>query len=286
MPWWASSPRVGLSGKTQTVFSEYAARAAGAVGGHQADQRSTRPAGTRSSAAAGRARRGRAPRAMPAIASMQPSMSRSCSTSAWLRTRIAISVKNEPTSSRSLRGVSSSASASRTGSRCSGRARPDDDRRHARMRQQPREREPGHADAARRPPRPRAPSSAVVDVARCRSCGTAPGAASCASPRAAPRRAGTCRSASRPRAGRTPGSATPCSAQSGITSASSPRSRSENEFCTQRQARRRRAPRCSSPAPQLLSPVRADQAGRSTSSSKRAERLARAASSGSGSCAR
>ena len=90
VPWWASSPRVGLSGKTQTVFSEYAAelpeRWAGirpmpldSPGGNAIVR-----SGWKSSP------RARASR-MPAIASMQPSMSRSCSTSAWLRTRIAIS---------------------------------------------------------------------------------------------------------------------------------------------------------------------------------------------------
>ena len=75
-------------------------------------------------------------------------------------------------------------------------------RRDVRMREHPRERERRHVDATRAPPR-REAIEAVEDARRRRGARTARGASSSASPPGTPRRGGTCRSASRPAAGRT-----------------------------------------------------------------------------------
>ena len=148
--------------------------------------------------------------------------------------------KIEPTSSRSS-GVSSSASASRTGSRCAGRRGPTTTEATPGCARSQREREPGRADAAlgrvaleRVEP--------VVDALAVEVRGTARAASSSASPPAAPRRAGTCRSASRRRAGRTPGRRARARRRAG-SRPPRPRGRAASTSSGRARACRRRAPR-------------------------------------------
>ena len=237
-PWCRSSPRSVFAGKIATVFSAQSGASPPRCAGISPSRlgspggRTTKRSGLCTSPRASAA-------SASAITSMHSSIGSSRRTSCSSITRTLM--LEEPPDPVSVVGRKCKLARRQHRVEVLGAVRAADRAGDTGTREHPRERERRHVDAARvrlvaQPVEP--VEDAVVDEA----ARTGRDAASSASPRGTTRRAGTCRSASRPDSGPNGTYAIRAAAQSGSTRSSSPRSSSEYGFCSERRAAVREAP--------------------------------------------